>query len=120
MNQNDYVRTVLAAYQQTPTTAGHVRRSDRLFAAELYQRGVPLAVVENALVLGASRRLYRNLDAPPLTPIQSLHYFRNLIDEVTTLQLKHPQAYFNYLRHAIETFEQRKQAFLQSRQSKQA
>src|SRR5438093_6867091 len=118
MNENDYIRKVLAAYRQTPTTDGLVRRSDRLFAAELYRRAVPLAVVENALILGASRRLYRDLDAPPLAPVRSLHYFRGLIEEVAMLPLKHPQAYFDYLRHGIETFEQGKQAFLQSRQAR--
>lgn len=119
MNKTDYVRKVLEAYRKTPTTAGHVRHSDRLLAAELYQRGVPLSVVENALILGASRRLYRDLDAPPLSPVRSLHYFRALIDEVANLQLKHSQAYFDYLRHGIETFEQRKQAFLRAPNSAQ-
>ena len=51
MNENDYVRAVLDAYRRTPTTTGRVHRQDRLLAVELYRRGIPLAVVENALSL---------------------------------------------------------------------
>ena len=117
MSENDYVRHVLAAYRQTPTTAGRVYRQDRLLAAQLYQRGISLAVVENALVLGAVRRLYRDLDAPPLAPVRSLHYFRGLIEDVLTLKVN--PAYFQYLRYKIQTFEQAKQRFLQTIQSHQ-
>ena len=39
---------------------------DRLFAAQLYERGVPLETVENALILAAARRSARPADAPPL------------------------------------------------------
>lgn len=53
-NQEEYVRQVLDAYRKTPGTIGNVRRPDRLLAAQLHQRGVPLANVENALVLAAA------------------------------------------------------------------
>ncbi len=46
MEQREYVRQVLEAYRSTPGTAGVVRRPDRLFAAQLYDRGVPLDTVE--------------------------------------------------------------------------
>ena len=118
MSQSDYVRHVLAAYRQTPGTMGCVRRSDRLLAAQLFHRGIPLAVVENALVLGAARRLYRNPDAPPLSPVRSLHYFLGPIDEVLTTKVS--PAYFHYLRYKIETFEESRQAFLRSTMSPQS
>jgi hypothetical protein len=63
INQDEYVRQVLDAYRKTPRTTGTARRSDRLLAAQLYQRGAPLAVVENALVLAAARRLIRPAEA---------------------------------------------------------
>ena len=55
--REDYVRKVLEAYRNTPGTCGNLRRSDRMLAIQLYQRGVPLRTVENALVLAAVRRL---------------------------------------------------------------
>ena len=117
MSQSDYVRHVLAAYRQTPVTTGAVRRADRLLAAQLFQRRIPLAVVENALVLGAARRLYRNPDAPPLFPVRSLHYFLGPIEEVLTMKVS--PVYFQYLRYKIETFQESQLAFLQSLQSQQ-
>ena len=66
LEQRDYVRRLLEAYRTTPDTSGAVRRPDRLLAAQLYQRGVPLEAVENALTLAAARRLARAADAPPM------------------------------------------------------
>ena len=74
--QEGYVQRVLAAYRATPGTAGTIRRPDRLLAAQLYERGVPLPIIENALVLVAARRLMRPIESPPLTTIRSLAYFK--------------------------------------------
>src|ERR1035438_8062051 len=52
--REDYVRKVLEAYRNTPGTCGNLRRPDRILAVQLYQRGVPLHTVENALVLAAA------------------------------------------------------------------
>jgi hypothetical protein len=79
---------------------GTVRRTDRLLAAQLYQRGVPLVVIENALVLAAARRLVRPADAPPLSMIRSLAYFTPVIEEISTLRVG--PDYFRYLRQKIE------------------
>ena len=100
MEQRAYVRQVLEAYRSTPGTAGVVRRPDRLFATQLYERGVPLNAVENALILAAARRSARPADAPPLRIIRSLAYFSPVIDEV--LQLKVGPEYFQHLRHKLQ------------------
>ena len=63
--QQEYIRQVLEAYRKTPGTMGTVRRADRMLAAQLYQRGLSLKVIENALVLAATRRLIRPAGAPP-------------------------------------------------------
>ena len=99
LGREKYIQKVLGAYRQTPGTAGTIRRPDRLLAAELYARGVPLRAVENALVLAASRRLIRPADAPPLAPIRSLAYFSPVIEEV--LESRVSPDYFQYLRHKI-------------------
>ena len=99
MEQRDYVRRLLEAYRATPGTCGAVRRPDRLLAAQLHQRGVPIEAVENALVLAASRRLTRPADAPPLGVIRSLAYFSPVIEEVLRLDIS--PDYFRYLRHRI-------------------
>lgn len=96
MEQRDYVRRLLEAYRATPGTSGAVRRPDRLLAAQLHQRGVPIEVVENALILAAARRLARPANAPPLGIIRSLAYFSPVIEEVLLLQVG-PE-YFRHLR----------------------
>jgi hypothetical protein len=96
----EYIRQVLDAYRKTPGTMGTVRRADRLLAAQLHQPGVPLAVIEHALVLAAARRLIRPADSPALGTIRSLAYFLPTIEEVLNLRV-HPD-YYRYLRHKIE------------------
>jgi hypothetical protein len=102
MEQHDYVHRLLEAYRTTPGTCGAVRRPDRLLAAQLHQRGVPIEAVENALTLAAARRLLRPADAPPLGIIRSLAYFSPVIDEVLSLPLS-PE-YFRHLRQRIASF----------------
>lgn len=98
-SQQEYVRRVLAAYRATPGTTGVARRPDRLMAAQLYERNVPLIVVDNALVLAAARRLMRPAGSPPLATIRSLAYFLPVIEEV--LQFPVNPAYFQHLRRKL-------------------
>jgi hypothetical protein len=99
-SQEEYVRQVLEAYRKTPGTMGTVRRADRLLAAQLYQRGLSVKVIENALVLAATRRLIRPTEAPPLGTIRSLAYFLPVIEEV--LESRVSPDYFEYLRYKLE------------------
>ena len=100
LNSLEYVRKVLEAYRRTPGTTGQVRRADRLLAAQLQRRKVPLHVVENAFVLAAARRLLGRADGLPLTVVRSLAYFEPVIDEV--LELKISAHYFHYLRRKLQ------------------
>jgi hypothetical protein len=100
--REEYIERVLSAYRQTPGTTGTIRRPDRLLAAQLYARGVPLETVENALVLASSRRLRRPAHAPPLATIRSLAYFLPVINEVLDLTVS--PDYFRYLRRQISGF----------------
>jgi hypothetical protein len=98
--QEGYIRQVLEAYRKTPGTMGTVRRADRLLAAQLYQRGVAVSVIENAFVLAAARRLMRSADAPPLGTVRSLAYFLPVIEEV--LDMRVSPEYFQYIRRKLE------------------
>ena len=98
-SQEEYVHRVLEAYRNLPGTMGTVRRADRMLAAQLYQRGLALQVIENALVLAATRRLIRPADAPPLGAIRSLAYFLPVIEEVLNLRVN--PDYLDYLRHKL-------------------
>jgi hypothetical protein len=102
ISREEYIQKVLSAYRQTPGTAGTVRQPDRLLAARLQQRGVPLAAVENALVLVAARRIFRAPGSPPLGTIRSLAYFSAVIEEV--LELCVSPMYFQHPRDRIRRF----------------
>ena len=99
-DQEEYIRQVLEAYRKTPGTMGTVRRPDRMLAAQLYQRGVAVSVIENALVLAAARRLMRPGNAPPLGTIRSLAYFLPVIEEV--LDMRVSPEYFQHIRRKLE------------------
>ena len=99
LSQDEYIRQVLEAYRKTAGTMGTVRRADRLLASRLYQRGLSVKVVENALVLAATRRLMRPAGAPPLGTIRSLAYFLPVIEEV--LELRVTPEFFEYLRYKL-------------------
>ncbi len=99
-SEDEYVRQVLEAYRRTPGTSGVTRRPDRILAAQLHQRGISVTVIENAMVLAATRRLTRPPAATPLGTIRSLAYFLPVIEEVLALHVS-PE-YFRYLRHRLE------------------
>ena len=100
LDQHDYVHRILDAYRTTPGTSGMVRRPDRVFAAQLHERGVRLETVENAFILAAARRMIRPVGVAPLGTIRSLAYFSPVIEEV--LQLKVGPEYFQHLRHKLQ------------------
>jgi hypothetical protein len=98
--QEEYIRQVLEAFRKTSGTVGTVRRADRMLAAQLYQRGVAVTVIENAFVLAAARRLMRPVDSPPLGTIRSLAYFLPVIEEV--LDMRVSPEYFQHVRRKLE------------------
>jgi hypothetical protein len=99
-SQEEYIRQILEAYRKTPGTAGTIRRPDRVLAAQLYQRGVSVSMIENAFVLAAARRLMRPADASPLGTIRSLAYFLPVIEEV--LEMRVSPEYFQYIRRKLQ------------------
>jgi hypothetical protein len=105
--KNDYIRNVLDAYRRTPTTSGVVHRNDRLLAAKLYDGGIPLSAIQNALILASARRIARLPDAPPLQPIRSLYYMLPVIEEVLGAQV--PPDYYSTLQLKVDYFVRLKQ-----------
>jgi hypothetical protein len=94
-SQQDYVRTLLHSYVDLPETPARYYSLDRRIALELFQRQVPVEVVEAAFLLGSSRRLARNSDQA-LPPIRCLAYFLPVVEEV--LAQPPPPDYVQYLR----------------------
>ena len=98
-----YVEQLLELYRRTPGTLGRVRREDRRLARQLQEQGVSLSTLEEVFTLAAARRCLRALDAPPLNPIRSLHYFVSIIEEVSEKAL--PGGYLEYLKYKLKTIQ---------------
>ena len=91
-----YVSSVLTLYMDLPDTAMRVNTQDQRQARHWFDRGVPLPVVETALLLASLRRMSRPQGVPPLPRIRSLAYFQPVIEEL----LENPVSadYLQYLR----------------------
>ena len=94
-----YVASVLTLYVDLPDTALRASTQDQRQAHRWFDRGVPLPIIETALLLASLRRLTRPADAPPLPRIRSLAYFQPVVEEL----LENPVAdgYLQYLRHTL-------------------
>src|SRR5579863_2526996 len=91
-----YIAAILMAYIDLPDTPLRTGPRDQWLARQLYEQGVPIAIVESALLLASLRRLTRGPDLPPLSPIRSLAYFQPVISELQMQPL--PTGYVDYLR----------------------
>ena len=90
-----YVQAVIQLYLQLPDTPDRPRPPDRRLAAQLCDSGVPLVVIQQALLLASARRICRPTHAPALSPIRSLYYFLPVIEELLAHPL--PDGYTAYL-----------------------
>jgi len=100
-DRDAYLRRLLALYCGLPHAAA--RRPfppDRRIAEQLFDRGISLETIEAAFLLASARRMYRDSQAPPLTPIRSLAYFLPVIDEV--LHQPPDPGYVSYLRFKVD------------------
>lgn len=104
--ERHYVDAVLERYLWLPMTPARIGRQDRRCARALYARRVSLEVVEAALLLAAARRTFRPNDAQPLRPIQALHYFLPVIEEVQQTGIE--PGYAAHLRAQLRPFAEAK------------
>jgi len=91
-----YVAAVLLLYVDLPDTPLRASVQDQRQARRLHDRGIPLRLVESALLLASLRRLVRPAAVPPLSPIRSLAYFQPVIEELLAHPV--PETYLEYLR----------------------
>lgn len=95
-----YVAAVLLLYIDLPDTPLRPGPRDQWLARRLHQQGVPLSLVESALLLASLRRLIRPANLPPLPPVRSLAYFHPVIEELHQQPL--PEGYLDYLRLKLQ------------------
>lgn len=110
-NAATYVIAVLNLYGELPDTPLRTNPQDQRHARVWFDRGVPLTVVEAALLLASLRRI-RPPGAPPLPRIRSLAYFQPVIEEL--LENPVPEGYVQYLRVKLRSVDTVKPAGVQN------
>jgi len=95
-----YAISVLTLYIDLPDTPLRSNAQDQRQARSWFDRGVPLSVVETALLLASSRRI-RPPGVPTLPRIRSLAYFQPVIEEL--LEHPVPDGYLQYLRFRLRS-----------------
>ena len=98
-NLDAYRQALIDLYLRLPDTPHRLSRFDLRLVRQLWERQVPLRVVEMASWLASARRAARPAHALPLGPIRSLHYFLPVIEELLVNPL--PPAYLAYLRSKV-------------------
>jgi hypothetical protein len=93
-----YVQAVLDCYRSIPGTPGKTSRHDRKCAQALFRRGVPLDLVQGAMVVAVARRTFRKGD--PLPRIRALHFFLPVTEEM--LEVPCDSGYVQYLKTKLE------------------
>lgn len=91
-----YISAVLTLYVDLPDTPLRASVPDQRQARTWFDCGIPVEVVETALLLACLRRKARPTDVPPLPRIRSLAYFQPVIDELQ--EHPAPGGYLPYLR----------------------
>lgn len=97
--QNAYVKSIRECFLRIGCTNGRFGAADVAAADELYRRIIPLAVIENAMLMGACRKYSSWLEGQSLEPIQSFSYFSSLIAEIQEKPL--PPSYSAHLRRKV-------------------
>ncbi len=100
--QDAYVESVRECFLALSCTKGKFGAADVATARDLQKRGIPLAVIEEAMLMGACRKYMSWFEGRALEPIQSLAYFKQLIAEVQ--ESPFPPGYSGYLRKKVKQF----------------
>lgn len=107
-----YVRAVLARYLWLPDTPSQSSRHDRRLAQSLFERGVPLLVVEAALLLATTRRVMREPWLAPLPRVRSAHYYLPVVAEILDMPGEPDLDYLTCLLRRLRPLAELKQARL--------
>lgn len=94
--EEPYVGSVRKRFMTLGCTTGRFGASDERLAGSFEQKGIPLTVIEDAMLIGACRKYVSWINSGPSAPIASLHYFEPIIEEV--IERPFPPGYREYMR----------------------
>jgi hypothetical protein len=103
-DQETYVESVRECFLGLGCGNGKFGAAEIAAARNLQRQGIPLAVVEDAMLLGASRKYMSWFEGNALEPIQSLAYFNEVITEIQ--EKPFTPGYSAYLRKKVRDLAQ--------------
>jgi hypothetical protein len=87
--------------------------ADEKLAIDLYRRGVSMEQITRSILLGCARKYVSMLNAKVRTPITSLQYFSDIVEEVRESAI--PESYWEPLRAKVTRMEQQWQQAIPAR-----
>jgi len=100
----EFVRKVRDLFLVSACVQASFSAADEKIAASLHRRGVSLEQITRAILLGCARKYVAMLNAGNRTPITSLQYFSDIIEEVCESAI--PESYWEPLRTKVARMEQ--------------
>ena len=97
-----YVESVRECFLALGCVSRKFGAAETAVALNLQRRGIPLAVIEDAMLMGACRKYSSWFEGRALEPIRGLSYFELLIAEI--LEKPFPPGYSAYLRKKVRRF----------------
>jgi hypothetical protein len=102
--ETEFIGRVRALFLAPACVQASFSVADEKLALEMYRRGVSLEQITRAILLGCARKYVAMLNAGVRTPITSLQYFADIVEEVKESAI--PESYWEPLRSKMARMEQ--------------
>jgi HAMP domain-containing protein len=102
--EQEFVQKVRVLFLAPACVHASFSAADEKLAMDLYRRGVSMEQVTRAILLGCARKYVSMLNAKVRTPITSLQYFADIVEEVNESAI--PESYWEPLRAKVVRMEQ--------------
>jgi hypothetical protein len=102
--ETEFVGKVRGLFLAPACVQASFSAADEKIAASLHRRGVSIEQITRAILLGSARKYVAMINAAVRTPITSMKYFSDIIEEVTESAI--PESYWEPLRSKVARMEQ--------------
>jgi hypothetical protein len=100
----EFVQKVRGLFLAPACVQASFSAADEKLALGMYRRGVSMEQITRAILLGCARKYVAMLNAGTRTPITSLQYFADIVEEVKESAI--PESYWEPLRSKMARMEQ--------------
>lgn len=102
--ETEFVERVRVLFLAPACVQASFSAADEKMALDMYRRGISMEQITRAILLGCARKYVAMLNAGTRTPITSLQYFADIVEEVNDSAI--PESYWEPLRSKMARMEQ--------------